>query len=266
MTRRLRADGVNVLLPPEPARRFAEPQPCAGSVNHEHASSHRLQSIDIVRGAVMILMALDHVRRLRRGAGRGARNPGVYFTRWITHIRCPGLRFSGRHVRRSWYGQSLRSGAGDRGTWSADLRVARYLVTRGLLLVLLELTVILGLVDVRPRLLSVSAGRRHLDVGLVHDPARGAGPASDAGHRNHRASRHRLPGHVRTARPGAAGGGASGAGNFIYPIGAEVRIGQTGPSVAVLYSLVPWVGVMAAGYAFGAIHGARACRAATTSA
>ena len=42
---------------------------------------------------------------------------------------------------------------------------------------------------------------------------------------------------------------------FIYPIGAEVRIGQAGPSVAVLYSLVPWVGVMAAGYAFGAIMG-----------
>jgi uncharacterized membrane protein len=40
---------------------------------------------------------------------------------------------------------------------------------------------------------------------------------------------------------------------FIYPVGAEVRLGQNGPAVTVLYTIVPWIGVMAAGYAFGAI-------------
>ena len=37
------------------------------------------------------------------------------------------------------------------------------------------------------------------------------------------------------------------------PVGAEVKLGQNGPSIAVLYTIVPWIGVMAAGYAFGAI-------------
>jgi uncharacterized membrane protein len=40
---------------------------------------------------------------------------------------------------------------------------------------------------------------------------------------------------------------------FLYPVGAEVKLGQSGPSIAVLYTIVPWIGVMAAGYAFGAI-------------
>jgi uncharacterized membrane protein len=35
--------------------------------------------------------------------------------------------------------------------------------------------------------------------------------------------------------------------------GGVFRIGQGGPAIAVLYSIVPWIGVMAAGYAFGAI-------------
>ena len=36
-------------------------------------------------------------------------------------------------------------------------------------------------------------------------------------------------------------------------MGADVQLGQHGPSIAVLYTIVPWIGVMAAGYAFGAI-------------
>ena len=56
---------------------------------------------------------------------------------------------------------------------------------------------------------------------------------------------------------GLVGGALPQAGRFIwefiYPVGVEVTLGQGGPSVSVLYVLVPWIGVMAAGYAFGTV-------------
>jgi uncharacterized membrane protein len=39
---------------------------------------------------------------------------------------------------------------------------------------------------------------------------------------------------------------------FLY-FGGSVRLGESGPRIAILYSLLPWIGVMAAGYAFGAV-------------
>jgi uncharacterized membrane protein len=51
---------------------------------------------------------------------------------------------------------------------------------------------------------------------------------------------------------GGLAGGLPGVGAFLYA-GGEVQLGQAGPTFTILYTIVPWIGVMALGYAFGAI-------------
>src|SRR5829696_9610496 len=90
----------------------------------------RVTSIDIVRGVVMILMAIDHVR-VYSGQPAGGPSPGIFFTRWITHFVAPGFVFFAGTAA-YLHGRKL----GSKGPLS------RFLLTRGLWLVLLELTVI----------------------------------------------------------------------------------------------------------------------------
>src|SRR5262245_5573618 len=87
----------------------------------------RIASIDVVRGAVMILMAIDHVR-VFSGVPAGGPSPGVFFTRWITHFCAPAFVFL------------AGTSAFLYGRRHADL--SRFLLTRGLWLILLELTVL----------------------------------------------------------------------------------------------------------------------------
>src|SRR3954452_23157314 len=56
------------------------------------ARSGRLQSLDILRGIVMVLMAIDHVR-VYAGVPAGGPNPGVFFTRWVTNFSAPVFAF-----------------------------------------------------------------------------------------------------------------------------------------------------------------------------
>lgn len=92
-------------------------------------ADRRIHSIDVARGVAMVLMAVDHVR-VYAGVPPGGPNPGVFFTRWITNFVAPAFAFL---AGTSAYllGQRL----GDRRA------LAKYLVTRGSILVLLELTV-----------------------------------------------------------------------------------------------------------------------------
>src|SRR3954470_8856456 len=94
------------------------------------AVSGRVSSIDIMRGVVMLLMAIDHVR-VYSGVPAGGPTPGVFFTRWITHFVAPAFCFFAG-TGAFFHGRKL----GDTG------KLAQYLVTRGAVLVLLELTVI----------------------------------------------------------------------------------------------------------------------------
>src|SRR5437868_5350777 len=94
------------------------------------AARERLQSIDFVRGVVMILMAIDHVR-VYSGLPAGGPTPGIFFTRWITHFVAPAFAFL------------AGTGAFFLGRKLQDTRaLSRYLMTRGLVLVALELTII----------------------------------------------------------------------------------------------------------------------------
>ncbi|MGE0360924.1 MAG: DUF1624 domain-containing protein [Vicinamibacterales bacterium] len=97
----------------------------------------RLTGIDAVRGAIMVVMALDHVREFFHADAMvftaedlTRTTPILFLTRWITHVCAPGFAFlAGLAAAR----QLARDG--DRG------RLSWHLVTRGLWLVLLEITV-----------------------------------------------------------------------------------------------------------------------------
>ena len=97
----------------------------------------RLDSVDLVRGLVMVIMALDHVRdyfsdRLFLDpVDLKSTTPGIFFTRWITHYCAPVFIFL------AGTGAFL---SGTRGKSKGEL--AWFLLSRGLWLLLLELTVI----------------------------------------------------------------------------------------------------------------------------
>lgn len=52
----------------------------------------RWQSVDLLRGAIVILMAIDHVR-VYSGVPAGGMSPDIFFTRWITNFCAPGFAF-----------------------------------------------------------------------------------------------------------------------------------------------------------------------------
>lgn len=105
----------------------------------------RHTAIDAVRGIAMILMALDHVRDFIH-ADAMAFAPGdlsrtsvaTFLTRWITHFCAPAFLFiAGLSAQRRLANQASARG------------VALFLATRGLWLVVLELTVFRFILDFR---------------------------------------------------------------------------------------------------------------------
>src|SRR2546425_625221 len=94
------------------------------------AATSRVASIDLIRGVVMILMAIDHVR-VYSGLPAGGPTPGIFFTRWITHFVAPAFVFLAGTAA-YLHGRKLPNRAA----------VSKFLLVRGAWLVLLELTVI----------------------------------------------------------------------------------------------------------------------------
>ena len=97
----------------------------------------RITSVDLLRGAVMIIMALDHTREFFHTAALtdnplnlNTTTPVLYFTRWITHFCAPVFVFlSGT----SAYLQSARK---------SKKELSLFLITRGLWLMLAEIIIV----------------------------------------------------------------------------------------------------------------------------
>src|SRR5215471_10104017 len=91
-------------------------------------ASSRIPSVDLLRGAVMVLMAIDHVR-VFAGVPAGGPSPGIFFTRWVTHFCAPVFVFlAGTSI-------FLHAERHDRHPSA----LGRWLLVRGATLVLLEL-------------------------------------------------------------------------------------------------------------------------------
>ena len=218
----------------------------------------RLDSIDLLRGIVMVIMMLDHTRDFVHNAvwefdptDPTRTNVALFFTRWITHFCAPVFVFL---AGTGAYLQFLRG--------KSKRELSKFLVTRGLWLIVLEVTVVkfgvffnfdyrfLGFLQV----IWVIGVSMIILAALIHFPLKFVvafgllmiflhnltdgftvqtwhGPESP------------IPSTLQKLwmllhQPFAP-----------FPV-----LPVLSPVIVVVYPLIPWVGVMAVGYAFGAFY------------
>jgi uncharacterized membrane protein len=207
-------------------------------------SAARIMSMDFARGVVMILMAIDHVR-VYSGLPAGGLSPGIFFTRWITHFVAPAFVFFAGTAA-YLHGTKLPNRAA----------LSKFLLARGAWLVLLELTVIRIAwtfnFDFAHYLLAgviwTIGWSMMLMAAAVYLPTIAVGAIGIAIVALHNIT-DLFAGPLRHAF-GDAGP------NWLLKIlyfGGAVEIGGSGPPLLILYVIVPWIGVMMAGYAFGLV-------------
>jgi uncharacterized membrane protein len=232
----------------------------AGPLDPEPAKipRKRLDSIDLLRGIVMVIMMLDHTRDfVHSGAllfdplDLGQTTPWLFLTRWITHFCAPVFVFL---AGTGAYLQLMRG--------KSKNELSRFLITRGIWLIILEVTVVraAAFFNLDPRFLFflqviwVIGVSMIVLAALIHLPLKvvgGFGLLMIAVHN----FLDRFPATPwQGPQSPVPGWGAKfwmllhQAG--LFPIGPKFP----SPLVFVLYPLIPWMGVMAAGYALGALY------------
>ena len=221
-------------------------------------AGRRIDSIDLLRGIVMVIMMLDHTRDFVHNAALqfdptdlSRTNIALFFTRWITHFCAPVFVFlagTGAYLQLA------------RGKSKAEL--SRFLVTRGLWLIFLELTIVKLGVFFNPdiRFLGFLQVIWVIGVSMIVLAALIYLPKSViAAFGLLMIALHNLLDTIRVAGwhgPGTPTPGLSEKlwivlhqAFYAFPV-----FGDNSPVIAVIYPLIPWVGVMAVGYAFGALY------------
>ena len=217
------------------------------STSSNAAAQKRIQSVDALRGAIIMIMAIDHVRDFVSAAAMSfsptdlsRTTAALFLTRWITHFCAPVFAFTAGIGACLWLGRGRTTG-----------QLSRFLLTRGVWLVFLELTllrfilffnvafsntlVILSVIWMLGLSMVVLAG-------LVHLPTRVLAALSIlviVG--------HNLLDGVAAERFG----GAAWLWEILHQQGI-FRIHSA--TFLVAYPLIPWAAVMAAGYCFGKVY------------
>ena len=203
----------------------------------------RVEPVDVLRGLIMIIMALDHTRDYFGDytvdpTAIATTTPALFFTRWITHF-CAPVFF-------------LLTGTGAFLSLQRKTRPAlsHYLWTRGLWLLVLEWTVgRFGLqfnLDYKVTILLVlwALGWSMIVLaGLVHFSTRAIAVFGVT-----LIALHNLLDGVQAAAFGAL----APLWSFLHAPGFLYRGEEH--VVLLAYPIVPWIGVTAVGYALGAVY------------
>ncbi len=209
-----------------------------GNLAGGRGESERIVSIDVLRGLVMALMALDHTRDYFSAGGFNPRDlsePALFLTRWIIHFCAPTFVFLAG-LSAFLYGSKRTTG-----------ETSRFLVTRGLWLILIDLTLIrfgwrfdFNLLQAVAGIIFVIGASMIALAALIWLPR-----WAIAGVALLMIGGHNLFDGVRAQQFGDA----FWIWHLLHQRGM-LRLGD-GVSLYVLYPLIPWIGVMAAGYALG---------------
>lgn len=204
----------------------------------------RIQSIDILRGIVMLIMALDHVRDFFHinaftdsPTNLATTTPLLFFTRWVTHFCAPVFLFlSG-------------TSAFITGTKKTKKELSIFLIKRGLWLILVEITVITFSWSFNPFYNSIflqviwAIGCSMVILGLLVRTSVAAiivtGCLLFFG--------HNILDYIQLPKQGIAGilwNVFFTAPVTFYPVGED-------RTIVLMYAILPWTSIMLLGYAFG---------------
>ena len=200
----------------------------------------RIASVDTLRGLVMVIMALDHTRDFFTSTGfspRDVTDPPLFLTRWVTHFCAPTfILLAGLSAFLYGRGKSLQE-------------LSRFLLVRGLWLILLDVTLIKFGWRFEIDFYRLSAGvifvigASMLALSAVIWLPRWA-IASLA--------LVMLAGHNLLDSVRAEGLGDASSGWHVLHEPGLVPLSDSA-TLYILYPLIPWVGVMACGYLLGPV-------------
>jgi uncharacterized membrane protein len=209
--------------------------------------ARRIQSVDALRGAIMMLMAIDHIRDyVARSAQQflptdlTRTTPAIFLTRWITHFCAPVFMLTAGLGAYFWMTRGHHS----------KRELSRLLISRGIWLIVLEVTILRLILlsqisfTANPVLLIIlwAIGISMIALaGLIYLPMRIIAVVSIA-----IIALHNLLDPVSAKRFGRAA--------WIWDILHQQNVfAFHGINFATAYPVLPWIGVMAGGYCLGTV-------------